>query len=85
MAKVTSGEFQREFGRYRTVAQREAVIITNHGRDDLVLVAAVEYARLRRHVQKAFHVSEISSDIVDELGSVAVSEEAARYDHEYEP
>jgi len=31
MTKVTSGEFQREFGRYRTFAQREPVIITNHG------------------------------------------------------
>jgi prevent-host-death family protein len=49
MAKVTSGEFQREFGRYRALAQREAVVITNHGRDDVVLLGAEDYARLRRY------------------------------------
>jgi prevent-host-death family protein len=85
MARITSGEFQREFGRYRAVAQREAVIITNHGRDDLVLLAADEYARLRRHAQKAFHVSELSDEVVDELGTVGVAEEASTYDHEYKP
>jgi len=85
MARITSGELQREFGRYRTVAQREAVIITNHGRDDLVLLAAAEYARLCRQMQKAFHVSELSDDVVDELGTVGVAESTAKYDHEYEP
>jgi prevent-host-death family protein len=40
------------------LAQREAVIITNHGRDDVVLLAAEDYARLRRYEQKAFHVSQ---------------------------
>ena len=85
MARVTSGELQREFGRYRTVAQREAVIITNHGRDDLVLLAADEYARLCRQIQKAFHVSGLPDDVVNELGTVGVAEGAAKYNHEYEP
>ena len=57
MTKVTSGEFQREFGRYRALAQREAVVITNHGRDDVVLLGAEDYARLRRYEQKALDVS----------------------------
>lgn len=48
MARVASGQLQREFGRYRAIAQREAVIITNHGRDDLVLLRAADYARLLR-------------------------------------
>lgn len=33
---------QKEFGRYRTVAHREAVIITNYGCDDLALIFAEE-------------------------------------------
>ena len=83
MTKVTSAEFQREFGRYRALAQREAVVITNHGRDDVVLLGAGDYARLRRYEQKAFHVSELPADIVDELGGVAIPEAATKFDREY--
>lgn len=85
MTKVTSVEFQREFGRYRALAQREPVIITNHGRDDVVLLRAEDYARLSRHEQKAFHVSELPNDVIAELGSVAVPTEASEFDHEYKP
>ena len=83
MTKVTSGEFQREFGRYRTLAQREAVVITNHGRDDVVLLGAEDYARLRRYEQKAYHVAELPKDVIKELGSVAIPKEAARFNREY--
>ena len=47
MAKVPASEFQREFSRLRRVAHREAVIVTSHGRDDVVLLSAEEYQRLR--------------------------------------
>ncbi|HJR69674.1 MAG TPA: type II toxin-antitoxin system Phd/YefM family antitoxin [Gammaproteobacteria bacterium] len=85
MTKVTSGEFQREFGRYRALAQREAVIITNHGRDDVVLLGADDYARLRRYEQKAFHVSQLPREVIGELGSIKPSKAAAKFDREYEP
>lgn len=85
MTKVTSGEFTREFGRYRAIAHREPVIITNHGRDDVVLLAAEDYARLRRYEQKAFHVSQLPQDVVDELGTVPLPVAASEFDHEYEP
>ena len=83
MTKVTSGEFQREFGRYRALAQREAVVITNHGRDDVVLLGAEDYARLRRYEQKAFHVSELPAEVIDELGSVAILKAAKKFNREY--
>ncbi len=83
MTKVTSGEFQREFGRYRALAQREAVVITNHGRDDVVLLGAEDYARLRRYEQKAFHVSELATEVIDELGTIAIPKGAARFNREY--
>lgn len=85
MTKVTSGEFTREFGRYRVMAHREAVVVTNHGRDDVVLIGAEDYARLRRYEQKALHVSQLPREVVDELGTVAVPEAAAQFDHEYQP
>lgn len=85
MAKVTSGEFQREFGRFRTLAQREPVIITNHGRDDVVLLGAEDYARLRRYEQRPFHVAQLPPEVADELGSVEPPKAASKFDREYEP
>lgn len=85
MTKVTSGEFTREFGRYRALAQREAVVVTHHGRDDVVLMAADDYARLRRYEQRAFHVTQLPKDVVDELGAVAIPEAASKFNDEYQP
>lgn len=48
MVRVSASQFQREFGRLRAVAHREAVVVTSHGRDDIVLMSADEYLRLTR-------------------------------------
>jgi prevent-host-death family protein len=84
MTKVTSAEFTREFGRYRVIAHREPVVITNHGRDDVVLIGAEDFARLSRYDQKAFHVTELPEEVVGALGTVAIPKEAAKFDDEYE-
>jgi len=85
MTKVTSGEFTREFGRYRALAQREPVVVTHHGRDDVVLMAADDYARLRRYEQRAFHVTQLPDNVVDELGKIAIPEAASKFNDEYQP
>ena len=72
MEKVASGEFQREFGRYRSVAHREAVLVTSYGRDDVALISAEEYTRLKRYELSAFHVTALPQGVIDELGSVPV-------------
>jgi len=85
MTKVTSGNFTREFGRYRALAHREPVVVTHHGRDDVVLIAADDFARLRRYEQKAFHVSQLPDDVAEELGKVSIPEAASRFNDEYQP
>jgi prevent-host-death family protein len=82
MARVPASEFQREFGRLRGVAHREAVIVTTHGRDDVVLLSAGEYQRLRNLDRRPMHVSELNDEELAALGSVEIPEEAARYNHE---
>ena len=47
MEKVTSKELQRKFGQVRTKAHQGGVMITHHGNDDMALVSAAEYNRLR--------------------------------------
>ena len=59
--------------RYWALAEPEAVFITNHGRDDVVLLGAEDYARLQRYEQKALHVSELPQKVIEELGSAPVS------------
>ena len=82
LARVPASEFQREFGRLRSVAHREAVIVTSHGRDDVVLLSAEEYQRLRSLDRRALPVSELTDEEVDALKSVEIPDEATQYNHE---
>ena len=82
MARVTSGELQKEFGRYRTIAHKEALIITNHGREDLVLLSADEYQRLRTLENRAFHISELTDKELADLSNTEISVEAKQYNIE---
>ncbi len=82
MAKVTAGRFQKEFGHFRTLAHREAITVTSHGRDDVVLLSAGEYQRLRSLERRAMHVNELSEEEIAALENVEISPESLRYDHE---
>ncbi len=83
MNKVTSDEFQKKFARYQAEAHRGAVIITDHGQDDLALISADEYKRLRELDQKAFYAHELSEEVINELGTVPIPQETRRFDDEY--
>lgn len=82
MTQVTCGELQKEFGRYRTIAHREVVVITNHGRDDLVLLSVEEYKRLCRLEKRSFHVSDLTDDELSDLENTSIPVEASQYNHE---
>ena len=82
MTHVTSGELQKKFGRYRSIAHREAVIITSHGVEDLALISAEEYKRLKELEKRAFHVSELSEAELGDLGNAVIPDEASRYNDE---
>ena len=49
MATVSASEYSKKVGLYHTLAQREPVIITSHGRAETVLISAEEYRRLTGH------------------------------------
>ena len=48
MREVSATEFTRNFGQYREIAQREAVVVTSHGRATGYFVSAVEFEELQR-------------------------------------
>ena len=48
MTIVGASEFQRNFGYFKEVAQREPVMVTSNGRESVVLLSASEYAELKK-------------------------------------
>lgn len=83
MVTVPAALFYRKWGRYREVAQREAVAITSHGRESLVLVSAEEYNRLKAlDSREALHVSQLTAGELRALGTVRAPNEAKAFDHE---
>ncbi|MFT5390933.1 MAG: prevent-host-death family protein [Gammaproteobacteria bacterium] len=83
MAKITVAELQRSFGQFRNLAQREAVMVTHHGRDDVVLLSVDEYRRLQSlDTRRARHVSELTDEELALFEEAKPPIEAARYDHE---
>lgn len=83
MKRVTANEFQKEFASYKAKAHREAVIITSHGRDDVVLISVDEYNRLSQLDLKALYAHELPGAVIDELGTVPIPEETHKFDDEY--
>lgn len=77
MVTVTAAAFQKAFGHYGDVAQREEVAITNHGRESLVLVSAVEYRRLKSlDTREALPVSQLSAGELDAIDAATPPTEA---------
>ena len=83
MKRVTTDEFQKEFAAYKDNAHREAVVITSHGQDDVVLISADEYKRLHQSDQQTVYAHELPETVINELGTVPIPEESHKFDDEY--
>ena len=83
MAKVSAAEFQKNFGRYKELAQREAVAVTSHGRESVVLISANEYHRFRAlDTRIAQFVWEMPQDDIAALSAAEASSEAEAFNCE---
>ncbi len=78
--KVTASEFQQAFGMLSDKARHEPVVITKHGRDFLVVMAAEEWARLKRRDRQVGLTTELPEEWVDAVRSARVPEEFAPLD-----
>ncbi len=81
--RVTSADFQKAYGQYREKALQAPVVITNHGRDSLVLLSAEEYRRLKSQDRKALHPWELGPKDIEALRGAGVKPEGAEFDHEF--
>ena len=81
MITVAATEFSKNFGRYRELAQREAVAVTSYERVTGYFVSRSEYEelqRLRSMMPKAYAVEELSEATVQ---AIATSRMDARHNH----
>ena len=82
MTSITSKTIQREYGRVRSMARAEPITITHHGRDDLVLVSAEEFQRLKRRDREVLLVEDLSNDDLKMLLEADPPPEADAFNHE---
>ena len=81
--KVSAGEFQRAFGRYRELALQTPVAITNHGRESLILMSVAEYRRLM--YRSAMHPSELDEETLAAIAAAEPPAETAAFNREHKP
>jgi len=77
---VPAAEFTRNFGRYQTLAQQEAVAVSSRGRITGYVIAAAEYAAFKRF--KGSRRSFAAVNLTEEAASaITASPMDAGHDH----
>lgn len=80
MAAVPASEFTRNFGRYRMLAQREAVAVSSHGQVTGYFIGPADYEEFKR--LKEQRRSFATADRPDEkIRAIAASRMDPRYAH----
>ena len=82
MVKVSSTEFQKNFGRYQDVALTQPVSVTRNGRERTVLISAEEYRRLKRRDRRVMSLAGFTAGDIAAIERAAPPAESARYDRE---
>lgn len=79
-ATVPASEFTRNFGRYRMLAQREAVAVSSHGQVTGYFVGPDDYEAFKRFREQrhSFATADLSDD---ELKAIAESRMDPRHAH----
>jgi hypothetical protein len=68
---IPASEFTRNFGRYRMLAQREAVAVSSHGSITGYFVGPAEYEEFRRFKQRrrSFATADLPDEKVQAIGA----------------
>jgi|688.fasta_scaffold338732_2 prevent-host-death family protein len=82
MTNITSGELKRKFGLYRAIALREPVMLTHHGREDLVMISVEQYRKLQRLARQTFHASEMTDEELADVQQIIIPKDAIAFNHE---
>ena len=80
VVRVTAGEFQAAFDALSDRARHEPVVITEHGKDSLVVMSAEEWDRLRRRERHVGLTVDLSEEWVEAVRAARVPDQFARLD-----
>lgn len=84
MTSVTAAKFTKNFGLYRTEAHKRPVFVTNYGKEDLVVLDAAEYKRLKARDQEAMFAWDLKPSVIEALQKDDIAESSKAFDHEME-
>jgi prevent-host-death family protein len=76
--RVTASEFQQAFGALSDKARHEPVVITKHGRDSLVVMAAEEWERLKRRDRQVGLTTQLPQEWIEAVQNARVPDPLAR-------
>lgn len=71
-------DVQRRFAYWKRKAQQAPVVVRNHGQDEIVMVSADEYERLKRRDREVLTLADLTDDDVAEIMKARVP---AKYKH----
>lgn len=85
MVTITVSELQEHFDRYRDLARSQPVSVTENGQEDLVILSADEYRRLKARDGDRLVIDsrDLSDDELKALEAAEIPEESAQFDKEY--
>jgi prevent-host-death family protein len=80
MPQATALEFQRKFGEFQHLAQREPVEITRHGRREFVLMSAEHYDWLVAAAQRTHRTVDAAAMVIEAVERAEMDPEHAVLD-----
>jgi PHD/YefM family antitoxin component YafN of YafNO toxin-antitoxin module len=85
MAEVSSAEVQRNFGVYRekaegTHGEPEPVMVMHYNKPSVVIVAASEYARLKRRDKRVLATEDLPEWLANQIGTAEMDPRFAHLD-----
>jgi PHD/YefM family antitoxin component YafN of YafNO toxin-antitoxin module len=85
MAEVSSAEVQRNFGAYRekaegTHGEPEPVMVMHYNKPSVVIIAATEYARLKRRDKRVLATEDLPEWLVNQIGTAEMDPRFAHLD-----
>jgi len=67
MPEITSVEAQKNFGEFRVMAEREPVFVLHYNKPSVVILAADEYARLKRRDRKVVATEDLPDWLAEKI------------------
>jgi prevent-host-death family protein len=82
MVRVSSAEFQKNFGRHQDEALKQPVIVTRNGRDRTVLISVEEYHRLKRRDRQVMELTDFTAEDIAAIERATPSRKSAQFNDE---